>query len=236
MAKNVSEELDRIRRAYAERERRFAGRDTYSLFNPGNLFIVQQRQRAVLSLLRQHGLYPLAGRRILEVGCGKGGVLLQFLSFGAEPACMHGIDLVAERLSEARCWLPHVGISCADGQWLPYPNGSFDLVLQYTVFTSILDNGVKQNVAREMLRVLKPDGLILWYDYWLNPINPDAQGIKPKEIRHLFPSCQFEFHRLTLAPPLTRVLAKYSWLICYLLEKIPLFCTNYLVAIKKSER
>ena len=34
-------------------------------------------------------------------------------------------------------------------------------------------------------------------------------------------------------PPLARVLAPYSYLACYLLEKFPLLCTHYLGAIRK---
>ena len=36
---------------------------------------------------------------------------------------------------------------------------------------------MKQAVAEEMLRVLKPQGLILWYDYHVNnPWNKDVRG------------------------------------------------------------
>jgi len=54
---------------------------------------------------------------------------------------------------------------------------------QFTVFTSILDISMKQSIAGEMLRVLKPDGIILWYDYYRNnPMNPDVRGVKKREI------------------------------------------------------
>ncbi len=66
-------DLDRLRAEYADRERRLAGSDLYSPFNPSNLFITQQRQRATVALLRRHGFSPLTGQRILEVGCGAGG-------------------------------------------------------------------------------------------------------------------------------------------------------------------
>ena len=136
----MSHDLDRLRAEYLDRERRFTGQDTYTLFNPANLFIVQQRQRAVLALLRREGFYPLAKRRILEVGCGAGGVLREFLSFGAAPQHVHGLDLLDWRVAEAKALSPHLPLACADGRALPYPDGCFNLVLQYTVFTSILDD------------------------------------------------------------------------------------------------
>jgi len=87
-----------------------------------------------------------------------------------------------------------------------------------------------------MLRVLKPDGLIVWYDFHVNnPKNRDVRGVKKQEIRELFPACQIELRRATLAPPIARTLASYSWLLCYLLERIPLLCTHYLGAIRKAQ-
>ena len=38
---------------------------------------------------------------------------------------------------------------------LAFHNDSFDLVLQFTVYSSILDLNMKEVLAREMLRVLK---------------------------------------------------------------------------------
>ena len=228
----MSHDLDRLRIEYLNRERRFAKQDTYTLFNPANLFIVQQRQRAVLALLRREGFYPLSGRRILEVGCGAGGVLHEFLSFGADPQHLHGVDLLDWRVAEAKALGPHLSLVRADGQDLPYADGYFDLVLQYTVFTSILDDNVKHNIAQEMRRVLRPNGLILWYDFWLNPTNRQAKGIRPSEIRTLFPDCRCGFRRITLAPPIARLLAPHSWLACHLLERLRLLNTHYLVAIR----
>jgi ubiquinone/menaquinone biosynthesis C-methylase UbiE len=114
------------------------------------------------------------------------------------------------------------------------PDDSFDLLLQSTVFTSILDQALKERVAAEMMRVSKPGGLILWYDYHLNnPWNPEVRGVPKAEIFKLFPGCRIELQRLTLALPLARRIAPYSFLICYLLEKLPFLCSHYLGAIKK---
>ena len=58
---------------------------------------------------------------------------------------------------------------------LDFRTDSFDFVFQSTVFTSILDSEVRKEVAGEMLRVLKPGGVILWYDFHVNnPRNPDV--------------------------------------------------------------
>jgi SAM-dependent methyltransferase len=226
-----------MRAEYVERARRLAGSDLYSLFNVANLFIVQQRGRAILTLLRQHGFQRLSERRTLEVGCGEGAVLLEFLGYGATPARLHGADLILDRVRSAHARLPHLPLACADGQHLPYPDGAFDLVLQFTALSSMLDSALKARVAQEMYRVTrKPGGMILWYDFWLNPTNPQVRGIRQAEVRRLFPDCWCEFHRVTLAPPVARRLVKWSWLLSYLVDRLRLFNSHYLAAIHPRQR
>jgi ubiquinone/menaquinone biosynthesis C-methylase UbiE len=217
---------------YAAWEKQAAGSDKYALSNPAHLYTIQSRQRATLRRLRAEGLWPLAGQDILEVGCGTGYVLLELMSYGAEPARLHGVDLLAERAVAARQRLPHVAIACADGGRLPYPDASFDLLLQFTVFSSILDKALCYTVAKEMRRVLRPDGLILWYEFWLNPVNKHTRGIRPREVRELFPNCQCSFERITLAPPLTRRIVPHSWTGAHVLETMGIFNTHYLAAIR----
>jgi ubiquinone/menaquinone biosynthesis C-methylase UbiE len=111
----------------------------------------------------------------------------------------------------------------------------FDLVFQSTAFTSVIDAGTKQQMAAEMCRVLKPDGLILWYDYHMNnPNNPDVRGVKLREIEALFPRCEIRVQRITLAPPIARRIASHSWLMSYLLSQIPWLCSHYIGVIRPS--
>lgn len=225
-------DLDRLRTEYARRQQEGTGPERYSLFHPGQLFMIQQRQRALLALLRREGFSSLANKRILEVGCGSGGVLREFLWYGATPTLLHGAELLEWRVAEAKAATPHLPLSLADGQHLPYADASFDLVAQFTVFSSILDQQVKATIAAEMRRIVKPNGLILWYDFWTNPLNPQTRGVRKTEIRALFPHCQFRFQRITLASPLARWLGPSSWLACYLLESLRAFNTHYLAAIR----
>jgi ubiquinone/menaquinone biosynthesis C-methylase UbiE len=231
-ADRIAADQERVRATYAGRQARLAGSDKYSLANPGYLFTIQQRQRAVLACLAREGMGTLAGKRVLEVGCGNGEVLQEWLSYGVCPGRLHGADILADRLSAAHHRLPHAAIGCANGGQLPYADESFDVVLQFTVFSSILDKHVCYTVASEMRRVLRPDGLILWYDFWLNPLNKQTRGIRRQEIRDYFPDCHVRFDRITLAPPLARRLAPVSWPAALCLEALGLFNTHYLAAIR----
>ena len=92
---------------------------------------------------------------------------------------------------------------------------------------------MKQKVAAEMLRVVKPQGLILWYDFrYNNPRNSNVRGIGAAEIRGLFPGRQVELRKVTLAPPLARTLVPISWMAALALEKIPLLRTHYLGVVR----
>jgi ubiquinone/menaquinone biosynthesis C-methylase UbiE len=229
----VGLEEARIRTAYAKRQ----GDVRYSWFNTGHLFMMQERERWVLASLKRHGIDSLTTKNILEIGCGTGYWLREFINWGAQPANISGIDLLPDLVTTAHLLCPEsVRIYCENAAQLPFADATFDLVLQSTVFTSILDGLMKQQIAAEMLRVAKRDGLILWYDFHVNnPWNRDVRGIKRHEIHQLFPGCQIQLRRLTLAPPLVRFLVPCSWMVCYLLGKIPWLCTHYLGVIRKGE-
>ncbi len=223
----------RIRTAYAKRQRDDV---RYSWFSPGYLFFMQERERRLLTLLRQHGFTFLDTYKILEIGCGTGYWLREFIKWGARPENITGVDLLSDRVTEAKTLCPEaVQVQCGSAATLTFPGATFDLVLQSTVFSSVLDSRMQQQMASEMLRVVKSDGLILWYDYHVNnPWNADVRGVGRRAIHQLFPCCSIQLQRLTLVPPLLRLLAPYSWLACYVLGKVPWFCTHYLGVIRKN--
>ncbi len=228
-------ERDRIKEVYKKRQENIP-QYLYSHFNYANLFMIQGRERENIKVLQSYGLANLVNKKVLEVGCGSGGELRNILRYGARPENLYGIDLLPDRIELAQELSPNVDFKCGDGSQLPYEPEMFDIVMQFTVFTSILNDEMKQAVASEMLRVLKPYGIILWYDYHMNnPRNPDVKGVKKREIKELFPDCKIDLHRITLAPPITRAIAPYSWLFCYLLEKLKIFNTHYSGVIQKTQ-
>ncbi len=152
------------------------------------------------------------------------------------PHATAGSSFLQDRINTARMLCPlGVTLQCAEAAALDFPNDTFDIVLQSTVFTSILDLTMKQQIAHQMIRVLKPEGMILWYDYFIdNPRNPNVRAVKQREIRRLFPGTAIDLHRVTLAPPITRLVAPRSWLVCHLLELFPWMRTHYLGVIRKT--
>jgi ubiquinone/menaquinone biosynthesis C-methylase UbiE len=144
-----------------------------------------------------------------------------------------GIELTAERCAVARQSLPDAEVVHGSAHTLPWPNDSFDIVSQFVVFTSILDLNLKRKIAREMLRVLKPSGLIVWHDFRVNnPRNRQVKGIAKAEICSLFPSCQIDLHSMMLAPPLARSLIPRLPRLASILERLPFLRTHYLGLIR----
>ena len=230
-----SQDIKRLRREYEDRKIKYAESNKYSKLDPAHQFIIQNRNRLLLSLLRKYNMRSLQEQKLVEIGCGSGGVLTEYYSLGASPKNLFGVDLLFDRLIAAKVNMPAAHIHNANAELLPFPESSFDIVIQYTAFSSILDQSIKHNSAKEMLRVLTPGGFIIWYDFWFNPTNRQTQGIKPGEIKELFRNCTYDFHRTTLAPPIARWLIPRSFRIAVLLEKIKVFNSHYLVVIQPKD-
>jgi len=224
-------ERRRIEEAYARRPHR----SRYSFSEPDYVLMVEERERRLQRILQNRGHRTLEDIMILDVGCGTGRWLHTFLRWGARPENLYGVDFLPDRIAQARGSCPAgVTLKCQDATCLEFEDSAFDLVLQSTVFTSILNLERKQQLAREMVRVLRPGGIVVWYDFYLNnPRNPDVKGVGKRELRQLFPGCGIVLTRLTLAPPLGRRVAPISRSLYRALSCFSLLRTHYLGIISR---
>jgi SAM-dependent methyltransferase len=241
-----SAESSRIQEEYERRARAFPP-DFYSFTKPANLLVRQSRERAVVRMLARSNCLPLGQRRILDVGCGDGQWLVDFETWGAKRANLAGIDLIPSRVRDARtrlaAWADDEGkvlseaadIREGDASHLPWRDQAFDIVCQSMVFSSILDNNMQTVVAKEMVRVLAPDGVILWYDFFVNnPRNRNVRGVRKHEVGRLFPGFVPEVRRVTLLPPLARRVAPRSWLLAELIETMKFLNTHLLITLRRN--
>ena len=95
-------EAAKIRERYAARKD--AG--LYSFIRPEVLYAQQEKERALVNWIRNADLQPVNDKRVLEVGCGSGGNLLDFLRMGFLPENLTGNELLEERALQARRLLP----------------------------------------------------------------------------------------------------------------------------------
>jgi SAM-dependent methyltransferase len=201
-------------------------------------FLLRERERRILDLLHRHGCMPLTEKRILDVGCGTGTWLRDLIGWGADPANLFGVEWLPASAARARRLCPEpVTIACSNAATLEFPPEAFDIVLQATVFSSVLDLDMRRAIASEMLRVVRPTGLILWYDVIVeNPWNSCVHPLRKSEIRQLFPGCSLELLRVGLAPLFAKLTAPRSWRVSSILSALPPLCTHYLGAIHPPVR
>jgi len=222
-------------RAVAERYARRAAGNLYSPLRPEVWQGLQERQRAMLRRFKAAGIADLAPLRVTEVGCGDGGNLLELLRLGARPEHLTGLELLPERHAAARHALPAAStVWLGDATQAPVAPGSQDIVLQSTVFSSLLDDAFQQRLASAMWQWLKPGGAVIWYDFTVNnPRNPDVRGVPLARVQALFPHGRITTRRVTLAPPISRLVCRVHPAAYGLVNTLPWLRTHVLCWIAK---
>jgi len=221
--------------AVAERYARRTAGDRYSLVRPDVWQTVHERQRAMLGFFAREGLGDLSAVRLMEVGCGAGGNLLELLRAGFRPEHLSGVELLADRFAAARAVLPaSLVLHAGDALQLDVPAASFDVVFVSTVFSSLLDDGFQQRLADTMWRWVRPGGAVLWYDFTVdNPRNRDVRGVPLSRVRALFPHGRIATRRVTLAPPIARAVTRLHPALYTLFNTLPVLRTHALCWIAK---
>jgi SAM-dependent methyltransferase len=128
-----------------------------------------------------HLLGEVAGRRILEVGCGAAMCSRWLVSHGARPVAF---DLSAGMLRHARVQAASTGISVplvqADAQHLPFRADWFDIA--FTAFGAVAFVEDSAAVMREVARVLRPGGRWVFATThpvrWSFPDDPGPAGLR----------------------------------------------------------
>jgi SAM-dependent methyltransferase len=132
----------------AHADLRFRSEFDYALFE-------YHRSAKVIAFLERAGV--AVGGRVLDAGCGGGGMPL---SLAEEAQMVVGIDPV-QRFGDAGVrvgrerGLRNLHFALADGMALPFPDGTFDLVLSHAVIEHVADAPL---YLRECARVLAPRG------------------------------------------------------------------------------
>jgi SAM-dependent methyltransferase len=158
-------ELERIRSAYARRDAG-ARPETSAWEDPAYVLHMQGLERGVLRGMRRAGT-TLSGADVLEVGCGSGVILHRLVELGA--ASGTGVELMENRVQAAHARYPTLDVRQGDAGALPFEDGRFDVVTQFTCLSSVLDPGLRARIAAEMWRVLRPGGVALSYDMRPSP-------------------------------------------------------------------
>lgn len=186
----------------------------HSILQPGNLLMVQERERLLARLLREGGFDALDGLRAFEAGCSTGYNLRLLVQWGARPGDLAGIDLDPAAAEYVRSRSPGIRTHTGSAERIPEPDERFDLSLAFTLFSSVPDEDASRAIAAELFRITRAGGLILVYDMRRrNPRNRTVHPVAPEDVRRWFPKCPMRVQPLTLVPPLARPLGRWApWL------------------------
>jgi SAM-dependent methyltransferase len=124
-------------------------------------------------LLRLVDFNGQRGKRVLEVGCGAGTDLIRFAKGGAR---VTGVDIAPSAVALAKQNFAQQGLEAdlreADGEHLPFADGSFDVVYAHGVVQYTAND---RALVDEVRRVLAPGGTAVFQVYnrvsWLNALS-----------------------------------------------------------------
>ena len=194
------------------------------LANPEVAFQQFAFDRANIRAL-QHMDLDRESARILDVGCGNGIGLIQMLRLGFDPRRMSGIDIDADRISQARERVPLADLRCDSAESMPYADGAFDIVMESTMFVLMPSEETARSIAREMVRVTRPGGYLMLIDWRYSKPGSDVyKAMNPRRIAELFgvgvETDVIARERGALVPPLGRRLSRFTPSLYFIVQRL----------------
>ncbi len=196
--------------------------------------MAQERERYLARILRRRWGERLEGLRVYEAGCGGGYNLRLMVQWGCLPGDVLGVDIDEGRISQHRAKSPEIPVIRGDAGSVPEPDGTYDLALAFTLFSSVHDEETAAGIADEMWRLTKPGGLMVVYDLRRkNPYNEDVRPIGVDDVRRWFPKAPMIHRSITLAPPVARFCGRRAGWLYGPLAKLPWLRGHYMFVMRK---
>ncbi len=205
------------------------------LNNRGVLFQTLAWQSAIFTALSKSELVPET-TTVLDVGCGAGNSIAPLIFVGFDPERIHGIDLIPDNVEKARKRFPSSHFTLEDASDIRYPEGTFDLVLESTMFVEVSDPALSAKIASEMMRVLKPGGHAMLIDWrYSHPGSETFCALSSRRIKTLFPQLsRIAAFPGALLPPIGRPLSKYAPILYFPVQKcLPWLVGQYVWLLRK---
>lgn len=153
--------------------------------NPEVLFQSLAMDKSVTRTL--YKIKDFSSIKVLDVGCGEGGSLLNLMRLGFDPGNLEGIDILMDRINIAKNKFPNVHFIEGDAANLPVPDCQYDLVMESTMFVQLTDDALCKSIASEMIRVTRKGGFLMLIDWrYSKPWDKSYKGLSKKRLKSLF--------------------------------------------------
>ncbi len=208
------------------------------LTNPGVTFQAFALERANIRALQRLRL-DRDEAKVLDVGCGTGSSLLQFIKLGFLPQNLTGVDSSAERIGQAQARFPNVAFHCESAEGMSFPDSTFDVVFESTLFMMLTDEDVARRIAGEMLRVTRSGGYLMIADWrYAEPSSREHRAMTPKRIASLFDvegsTSVVARERGALVPPLGRFLSRHAPSFYFVVQGLLPFAVGQVTTVLKK--
>lgn len=131
---------------------------------------------------------PISELTICDVGCGDGGDLAHWVGLGAAEQRVAGTELSTDRAAAAMTIVPSADIRNVTAFEMPFTDAVFDVTTASLVFSSIRSPIDRRALFSEMLRVTRPGGILLVYDFRVRkPNNRHVVAITDRFVSTLAP-------------------------------------------------
>lgn len=137
----------------------------------------------------------VADAKLLDVGCGDGGMIRFFLSEGFSAENVSGVDLSESRIERAKDNTPGVSFYCQDALNFEFAD-RFDLITSFDLFSHLSSEEQIVNGLTTMKNHLAENGTVLWYDicskdHYSPPEGVDSWGFSEAQMIDLVEKAGF---------------------------------------------
>ena len=234
----IMDKISETKEWYEIYYKKFGNNRNNIITNRGVFFQSIASQRSFIKSLSKSNLE--LSSKILDVGCGNGSKLMDFVQYGFEQKNLYGVDINNERIDKGKFNYPLLNLSNQDATKLNFEDNFFNLVFESTMFVQVTDCEMSRKISKEMVRVTKKNGYILLIDWRYGKFwNPNYLACNKKRVKELFNVGSdmeiISVDKGALIPPIGRFLSTYLGSFYFIVSKLCPFLVGQVTYLLKKK-
>ena len=140
---------------------------------------------------------PGSEAKLLDLGCGTGGILDFFSQNGFAKHNLTGIDLSEVRIKRAAQYFEGITFICGDAVNFKLENQKFDIITSFDLYSHLASKEELIAAIKNASDHLSENGVFLWYDiyaknHYASSGNADSAGFSQQQMIDLVESANLE--------------------------------------------